>query len=352
MAICWVSSAQGLVQEVVKENIDDVAEYTYRSGGSGITGGTCGSTCKSLWDLQHTTPPNASPAATEALNSQLVELDRAVKTLPKASLISKVSLGATAFTVGLWIGDVINDKLLHIGGPAAPASPNYTSFSLTWISKGKGLGDWNLFAPQDGFYLSASPGNVRAFKRWTGATQGACSNLDPEPSEYLDLKVGEDACSLGGGKLGWREFHAYVYDQPFEVLGPIEDFNEDDYDIRIGDWPEEPTNMAELETRVEDVVEGDELPMASAFVAHELQPESYPDPRITDEKNDHRCDRSPGASYMNPGGNVSPEPFAKHLATPSRSQIAPKATGASMSICAKEKPTGFRVAVRKSPLGT
>jgi hypothetical protein len=74
--------------------------------------------------------------------------------------------------------------------------------------------------------------------------------------------------------------------------------------------------MEELETRVEDVIESDELPLANAHFAHALEPENYPDPRITDEKNDHRCDRTPGASYMNPDGNVSPEPFAKHIGTP------------------------------------
>jgi hypothetical protein len=311
----FVSPAQALVQKVVKDNIDSVAEYAYRSGGTGISGGSCGSTCTSIWNVQHTPPPNPNPVATEAVNRQLVELNRGVKTLPKASLIGKISLGLSAFSIGLWIGDTINDKLLHIGGPAAPASPSYTGFSLAWIEKGTGLGDVGLVAPQDGFYLWASPNNVRAFKRWTGKSEGACSNLDPQPSEYVDLTVGKDGCYLGGSETGWRELHAYVYGKPFEVLGPIEDFDEDEYNVRIGDWPDEPTSMEELGTRVEDVIESDELPLANAHFAHALEPENFPDPRITDEEEDHRCDRAP-ASYMNPGGNVSPEPFAKHIATP------------------------------------
>ncbi len=310
------ASAQALVPEVVKQNPGVVAEYTYRSGGSAVPGGTCGSTCTTIWNLQHSTPPGANPAATEALNRQLVELDRSVKTLPKASLIGKVSLAATSFTVGLWIGDLINDKLLHIGGPAEPAEPNYQSFSLVWYWQGENLGDWNLWAPQAGYYLQAWPGNVRAFKRWTGASEGGCSNLDPEPSEYLDLTLAEDACSLGGGKVGMRQLHAYVYDKPFEIPKPIEDFDEDEYDIRIGDWPEEPASMAELETRVQAVIEEDDLVFANAYFAHILQPENYPDPRITKTEEKHQCDRSPGARYANPGGNVSPEPFAKHIATP------------------------------------
>jgi nitrogen fixation protein len=310
------ASAQALVQEVVKQNASAVAEYTYRSGGSAVPGGTCGSTCTTIWNLQHTTPPGANPTVTETLNRQLVELGRKVKTLPKASLIGKVSLAATSFTVGLWIGDLINDKLLHIGGPAEPAEPNYESFSLVWYWHGENLGDWNLWAPRDGYYLQASPGNVRAFKRWTGTTEGSCSNLDPEPSEYLDLTLAEDACYLGGEKMGMRQLHAYVYDQPFEIPEPIQDFDEDEYDIRIGDWPEEPASMSQLETRVQAAIEEDDLPLTNAFLAHALQPENYPDPRITKTRQDHRCDRTPGPRYANPGGNVSPEPFAKHIATP------------------------------------
>jgi hypothetical protein len=34
---------------------------------------------------------------------------------------------------------------------------------------------------------------------------------------------------------------------------------------------------------------------------------------VTQEEEDHRCDRAPGATYENPGGNDDPDPFTKYL---------------------------------------
>jgi hypothetical protein len=79
--------------------------------------------------------------------------------------------------------------------------------------------------------------------------------------------------------------------------------------------PTAPTPEA-LRESLKEALESGEYPEYNRLYNFELEPENFPDPRITKEQEDHHCDRSPGATYEDPGGNVSPEPFAKKIETP------------------------------------
>lgn len=76
--------------------------------------------------------------------------------------------------------------------------------------------------------------------------------------------------------------------------------------------PKLPTEK-QLKERVEAELGTTGYPVINRFLNHETQPENFPDPRITKKKVDEeerRCDRGT-PSFENPGGNGSPEPFAK-----------------------------------------
>lgn len=70
-----------------------------------------------------------------------------------------------------------------------------------------------------------------------------------------------------------------------------------------------------LKERVKAELESEAYPLLNGFLNWLIQPENYPNPRYTDTEEDHRCDRTP-PTYENPGGNASPEPFAKKIETP------------------------------------
>lgn len=90
--------------------------------------------------------------------------------------------------------------------------------------------------------------------------------------------------------------------------------------------PTAPT-AKELQEKLQESLEGEEYPVANRFLNHEKEPENYPDPRVTETEQDHRCDRSPGAIYENPGGNSSPEPFAKKIESPFTVTTRPEGFG-------------------------
>ncbi|HEV7483494.1 MAG TPA: hypothetical protein VGO13_10390 [Solirubrobacterales bacterium] len=51
--------------------------------------------------------------------------------------------------------------------------------------------------------------------------------------------------------------------------------------------------------------------------------------RITEEKEDHRCDRAPGATYEDPGGNETPEPFESKIEAPFTVTTRPEGFGST-----------------------
>lgn len=71
-----------------------------------------------------------------------------------------------------------------------------------------------------------------------------------------------------------------------------------------------------LRESLKEALESGEYPGYNRLYNFEHEPENLPDPLITKDQEDHRCDRSPGPSYENSDGNVSPEPFAKKIETP------------------------------------
>ncbi|HEY4778875.1 MAG TPA: hypothetical protein VIH47_04705 [Solirubrobacterales bacterium] len=76
--------------------------------------------------------------------------------------------------------------------------------------------------------------------------------------------------------------------------------------------PTAPTAEA-LRESLKEALESGEYPEYNRLYNFEQEPENYPDPRITEKKVDdkeRRCDRGT-PSFENPGGNESPEPFAK-----------------------------------------
>jgi hypothetical protein len=79
--------------------------------------------------------------------------------------------------------------------------------------------------------------------------------------------------------------------------------------------PTAPTPEA-LRESLKEALESGEYPGYNRLYNFEHEPENLPDPLITKDQEDHRCDRSPGPSYENTGGNMSPEPFAQKIETP------------------------------------
>jgi hypothetical protein len=76
--------------------------------------------------------------------------------------------------------------------------------------------------------------------------------------------------------------------------------------------PTAPTSE-EFKEHVKEALETSEYTVFNRWFNYLVQPENYPDPRVTEKKVDdeeRRCDRGTPL-FENPGGNKSPEPFAK-----------------------------------------
>lgn len=79
--------------------------------------------------------------------------------------------------------------------------------------------------------------------------------------------------------------------------------------------PAQPTSKAQAELRMQDEFATGNYPMSEQLLQHLDAPLEYPDPRVTEEKVEHRCDVSTPA-YENPGGNSVPDPYAQKLPEP------------------------------------
>lgn len=79
-------------------------------------------------------------------------------------------------------------------------------------------------------------------------------------------------------------------------------------------------------------------PLTQAFLDFLADPEDFPNPVVTQKREDHRCDRSPGPTYRNPDGNIDPDPFAKHITEPFEVTDRP-GTGAGVDVFLHEGTT-------------
>jgi hypothetical protein len=271
-------STARVVEPVVAQNLPAITEHTARGGGTAMGDVGCASVCSELWTQEQLNP-------SLQLVREQVGLRQRVGVFPKLSLLGRVSLVGTTFVAGVWIGDLANDKFFRFNKPAAPASPNFSSFELVYLSQGTYLGDGS-YAPETTFYLEAGPYNTKAFKRWTGASSGACSDLDPHPDlgTFTDHLVGADGCAAEQG-LAYRELHAYTFPQErLTPAAPLNDYAGEPYEHRIGDWPGEPQTRAELETRTRAALESGDFTLTEAWWANQFDPKNHDE--ATDEDED------------------------------------------------------------------
>lgn len=83
----------------------------------------------------------------------------------------------------------------------------------------------------------------------------------------------------------------------------------------VDNQPAAPT-AGNLATAIQSALSTSQFPVLNAWLNHQIDPEDFPDPRVRTKEEDHRCDRSPGPTYENPGGSSDPDPFTKYYVTP------------------------------------
>jgi hypothetical protein len=295
-----VADASAYIKPVIEQNLPAITGQVAQGGAVGVPGVSCGSTCTVLYQAEQ------EAGSLAPLVEESTGLRQAGGTLPRWSTLGTVAMGANSFLIGWTIGSGIYKKFLTVEIPpvnpatgyiygyrdikAKPCNPNWSSC----IAPGS--------PPGAQFYFNTDyyEGGVR---------KGNTSFVYPEnPFNYWPPVPGPFTSYVNTG-TGWTGGVLFAFD----LTGPIEPYTNQPYDRQTPSWTGQPQSQAELEDRVRDALDSGSADYFQAWDAFQLDPENYPDPRKTDEEEDHRCDRTPGATYENPLGSIDPEPFAPYV---------------------------------------
>jgi hypothetical protein len=256
-------------------------------------------------------PPEASSAAqTELESAEVPELLADSSTWTWAAL-PELAVAAGGFWAGWEIGSTVWGVFF---GESEPKAEKVSFEANQWESHKPGElmlsdGSGNVYAPSFGF--TGHRGPVR---------EGAVTDTG-----YCERELFGDGERLytpgwipsrGCGANFQRQ---YVLWKPLDVIdcgaeaalcpGIEPTPYTEEYE---SEQPKAPTAEA-LRERVEKALATSKYPEFNRFFNYWVQPENYPDPRVTKKRVDEeerRCGRGT-PRFENPGGNESPEPFAK-----------------------------------------
>ena len=307
--------AGAYIEPVIEQNLPAIAEQVAQGGAVQVPGVSCGSTCGALYQAEQ------NAGSVTALVEESTGVRQAVGAFPKWSRIGTVSMGGTAFTLGWAIGTGIYKKFLTAEIPAVNPATGYI-YDYRNIKAKPCDPSWSSCvgpgSPADAqFYFNTDyyQGSVK---------KGNKSFVDPSnPYNYWPPIPGPFESYIHEG-IGWAGgvIHA------FETEGPVQPYVDQPSDRQTPTWPGQPQSGAQLEDALRAALDSGSFGFFQAFEAFKLDPENHPDPGVTAEKEDHRCDRAPGAAYKNPGRNGPEAPFTPYLLGELNVPNRPPGTGA------------------------
>jgi hypothetical protein len=313
IALSFAASATAYEDPPVKlgaepGNLESSAEYLLENSPRKISG--IGSTAESeaLYKTVTEPPPGADTIVQDELESETPSLLQKVGAWVW-NKVPEVTVAVGGFWAGWEIGSAIYGEFFE---EASPGGGSSTLFADEWHVKAPGedllseaAGD--IYSPGWGSVGYSSEG--QPFGRVTET--GGCEAELYGDGIPLFVPAWEHHHFCGSS-----EYHDYVLWKPFEVkqcgkagvtcpgIEPVPYEGEGQ--------PTAPTPEA-LRESLKKALETSEYSIYNRLYNFEQQPENYPDPRITKKKVDdeeRRCDRGI-PKFENPGGNGSPEPFAK-----------------------------------------
>lgn len=239
----------------VESHLPEITEHVVRGGATDLPGVACGAVCADIWDEEQRLKP-ARVSSAEPIQRAARNVRIGTKVLPPMSVLGRVTLSGTSFSIGWKVGGAVRTKLLKIGVPESPPLDEYfVNFHIDWLEQGAPIAHAGT-APVSAYYIHAytSDGNtLNGFLRGNPALKGACAtNYDHGGGPaWTDVITGSSACSQGFAEpLGYRDVHAYYrLGEDFHTPEPITDYSGQPFDKETTDWPDEPTSRADAEER-------------------------------------------------------------------------------------------------------
>jgi hypothetical protein len=306
-------------------NLESSAQYLLENSPRKISGIEPTSASEALYDTVTAPSPTADPLVQDELETEVPSLLQKVGVW-SWSKVPELAVGVAAGYVGWEIGSAIWGTFFEespepVSGIAAPADRWFvTTPSELTLSGGAG----NIYTP--------NTWGMRGMNHWspssgTETDTGAC-----ETELYgAGVRLSQPGWVPGSG-CGISLYREYVLWKPLEVVrcdeGAVTCPGIEPIPYEGEGQPTAPS-AEELRKSLKEALESSEDPELNRLYNFEQEPENYPDPRITDEREDHRCDRAPGATYENPGGNETPGAFEKKIEAPFTVTTRPEGFGST-----------------------
>lgn len=329
VAVPASASAQGYAGNRVgisTQNLPGTAAAVYERGASKTLLGdptACTPQCQRLVQALEDEP--GDPALVVGLIREANGLASRTGTLPPWSRLPAFTPAAAALTFGVgWgIGTGIRKKWIEDEvPPTTNQSPRFYP-----VDKGQALfggAEGKISAPADGYHVWQSTPFQRL--RLSGEY---CNGMQYQPA-------GTQRLSSAGSASTWCPAYvanfatAHIFFRAAPTYKPTKTPTRPN----VGDvpgWDNEPRYKSEVETRTREQLLGDDFPLFNMLADWATEPELRHDPRITEDREDHRCDRGVPL-YENANGNDGPfaltsmAPFDVGVAPPSQ----PSTTQVSM----------------------
>jgi hypothetical protein len=290
-------------------NLESSAQYLLENSPRKISGIESTAASEALYDTVTTPPPTADPLVKDELATEVPSLLNRllVWSWNKAP---EIAAGAAAGYAGWKIGSAIWGMFFEESSEAEGA------FNAHLADR------WFVVDPAN-WLLSDSTGNVYApgwglqgVNHWSPASGDITDNGACETELYGDgIRLFAPGWLPGSG-CGITKYRNYVLWKPLEVVrcdeGAVTCPGIEPVPYE-GEGQPTASSAEALRKSLKEALEGSAYPELNRLYNSEQEPENYPDPRITKEREDHRCDRAPGATYEDPGGNETPGPFEKKI---------------------------------------
>jgi hypothetical protein len=305
-----------------------IVDYLYELSPQGSTPYTGESAVKEAEEITKAAAAEdpASPAIGD-LAGGINSMEEGSGLIPSlADSVPYIAAAGTSFAIGWKIGEGINADFLHIGlsEGSAPDIATYEQFcysqecggALDWAPYGEHVYREATVQQKPGAYLY--DGYLNGSGHWIGIRwfEPPClfSLKNPPPGARMQTHLNPEAnCWVGYTAPVYVEY-PYILPSDLVRLALLHRYNPlDGEPSHVTPAPKDP-GTAEVEEATAEVI--DSSTFMQEWLDYVREPENYPDPLVTETKNDHRCDRSPGPLYENPGGNGTPEPFAKRIEAP------------------------------------
>lgn len=315
VALLAVLPSTAAAYTVPPEQVDD-ALGLLELGGTGDVPGLTPSDVAQQWYVEEHRPyPNAP--ASEALHRELSALRQRTGLLPRLAPLGRFALGGVGGLIAWEVGTRVLSGLFPgesepVAGAVLLSHFEFRDNTLTVST----IYETNKLKGPVKLYMTSAAG-VYFHTEYRGG-QWTCGGSRPAPPVAPE---GAESLVTDAGTVCGTQKVKVIY---FNHLRPGE-FSPDHGPGGTPTYvptttptynPGVPASKAQAEQLMQNEFATGEYPLPELYLKFLNAPEEHPNPLVTQEDEDHRCDRGDGPTYQNPGGNVDPDPFDFHLPTP------------------------------------